>query len=115
MEAVLLAVCASLAAIGGTVGTRIVDRWFARKGVGPLQAELMDTLEATAKARADRIADLEAQLDEERSERHRLEGLLTAERTERARLEQRVRKLEQAIVARMADIALDLDDEPGGI
>lgn len=96
----LLALATAVAAIGGTAISRFIDQWFARKAnVGPLVAEtnaarteLIDTLEQTATARADRIASLEEQLAAEQAARAREVADLTA----------RVQRLETAL-----NLALD--------
>lgn len=94
METFPIALAAALAAIGGTALTRVIDLWFAKRHrVGPLVAEtdaakreLIETLEQTAQARADRISTLEDELRDERESRAReVEGLnLRVQRLERA-------------------------------
>lgn len=82
MDPLLIALATAAAAIGGTAASRFIDAWFARRAhIGPLVAEtdaarreLIETLEQTAKARADRINTLETELAEERRQRSESEA-----------------------------------------
>lgn len=106
MEPLVIALASAIAAVGGTAVSRFIDQWFARRAhVGPLVAqadaarnELIDMLEQTATARADRIKALEDELASERAARARDVG----------ELQTRVTRLETAL-----SLALDKLAEAG--
>lgn len=104
----LLALVAAVIAIGSTTGTRIVDRWFDRKN--PYRRELVETIEQTSKARADRIEQLESDLATERAKTSR-QGIEIGE------LKQRVERLERALdtcLQRLTAQHYDIDIPEGG-
>lgn len=76
-ETVLVALVAATSAVGGGIIHRAFDVWSARRyGVGPLRDQLVTTLEATVKAEAGRISQLQRDLDAERARSGELEARL---------------------------------------
>jgi uncharacterized coiled-coil protein SlyX len=94
----------ALASAGALILTSLVSLWVAfRIGVQPAQKALIDALNGTIVAQRERIAVLESEVRQLRTERD-------GERTERMRLERRIAKLERLIVDKFLALSSDQID-----